>query len=1746
MPAVGREALGNGARRYGGDRNNAAEGDEQRIGANWQSALCVTSVYEAMAQLEQENEALKEQLQAAKQTHDIIAAKAAETEKLREPERVSVCEQHEEEIRLLRKEKLQLENASDHHRRMLEARLREVETECRQQVTKYQEKYALDPNGAKRVALSVQTLRDTLEKVVEEKEELTIRYSQLNEMYTALQHEHVNTVKLLKDNIARLKAQRGMQRVVTVLSRWSASNVERAWRVWSTHTRIENIQKQERSSALQVQTRLQEYASRLFASQIKGMEGKFATKAVRFAFDQLNKYATRRREHRRVIESVSQSRFVEAEKRVFLSWKKVACVNSRHRDGIEKLGLVVYRHATRRGLKAWIHRCSVEQPLAQAIQENIALQKLTAELTLTLDATREELMYLREEREQYQASHSLHKQNTEELVRLKHEMELAIKEKVGRFLSKLSNRQLTANVFRWWLGAASEAKKLKYRTTQVHKMLQNRRLQRGVATWRWAVRDRKNYRAVVHRLRNFPVARCFNSWKRRVQDAKTKKTTLRVTITKMKHQITSRCFNQWKRYLQHQEEVRWYLQWIEHAAKRRQLSYGFTEWKRRIQQFQQIESQRQLQASHIRLEHFHKQQQRNLVQLQRIFYLWFQWVRDQQKKANLLKMYATRVQNAVLLRAMRSWSDFFFTRSKSKELVRRWLHRSYTSRLQSAWLKWKYQVEKHAHSTTFSELQIEHDHYVTNVHEQLAQVCMMREELLQRAEQSRSCHESSHQAVLSELIQTKRQKNRLSGAIEVLLAQQRQYALMKQVLVTWRYVIFSRKARRKQVEAYLSRQHISRMGLIFANWKQQTWKKKQTIGAVNRFIFHHGKYLLGITFDALFEHKEHQKRVKTFARTYLAKVDICCVETVFLSWRKLTRTNHLLRTAVSKVILRTAAEQVKEAFMTWSSAAKEVADTDRRERQRHILASIQARISVKWSMAVARTVFGEWKSHVSHIRLLKKAEDRLRDSYHRWLLRQCLSSWTVAIDRDAMLNGWLQRWMEKTILRKQDLAFRVWKSQVLRTQMEDLSALRQLYDEQQREVLRNREELELLRASVSISNQQLASVQATNADTKNDLMIKKRMVKLLGYFGEWKGWARNAAHQSRIVGISLRLWHRRRLAIMFACWQSFVTQRKHEVLDWYTRCKHRQLSRCFNSWQVRVDLKKNTRSTLWRLEIHRNTRIKKRVLQTWRKYVYYIRVVSERGSSLDQLLQIGIMRSALSQWRRCIEALIRFDLATKTKQRKLEFFIARFRTHLYSHVFNAWSSLAIAKKKRKALADTRYQVLCLTLKRELFRRWIRCLILERDQIQSLWRVQRISVRFMLRAATRKWARFAYASTVEAINSEKAQLIHEKDQVVLNLEASRDDAKQLRAILSIHQQNTKDAEARLAETMVITASKVSSNTTALNRSAALTRVLLHHFVRCDIAYAFRSWREKLSTIERKQTGAKVLLARWKRQLCQRGFNAWKLRVSVFHRIDLLLAQRHKRLLRASIQAWRQILNKRVMAALFLGRRLLRFLTGTHRVRDSFSLWKLTTHLTRAEVHMQQFQSNMQQSQSHLRATRQQLALSKWCWVAYSHRLSQMRLFIAKCRTIASVFRASDHRSAISILTSKHAKELQLCSETAAREIKTSLAAAAEETCVCETIVSGPSIRALQAFLRRASQAVAIHELFASVGVLGQFIHGCTGKFPRCITLKFHYTHICVGHLLWFPKQSCFSSTLAATNYGHNPTTIALFKFRCPLV
>ncbi|KAG3227964.1 hypothetical protein PC129_g1450 [Phytophthora cactorum] len=456
----------------------ALAGEKEALGANWKSAQCVTSLYDSYIQVQKENEQLREDVRRLEQS-ELLA-------KIKEPENTK-GDVLEQEIRLLRSEKLRVEETHRLELQKLETRAASSETQHQQLVAKYHERFEFDPLEAKRAAMAVKTMQNTLQNVVLEKEEIGIRYGELKEQYRKFHNEQVDIVRNLNQQVKTLEQQRvrnGQQRVVNSLANWSTNKVQNAWNKWIELTKEKRRYEENKQVMATLERKVDDRVAKIRGNQAALLAMKLLQQAARRSFilwrDSTRRNVERRRKGARFAEKRSKRQL----QRVIMCWRREFQKEKYYRLGMSKIERLVAFSLRRWGMRKWsvqTFRLVLEEKdrRLSALNGTMELQtKTIVGLEMALDESQNARRELQRRQEEEKMKYA-------EKIETHQAAALAVRQKLGRFFTKQSDRQLLKDILREWRTMATYLLGVRKRTDLAQAKLRTLKLKRSVNNWHY-------------------------------------------------------------------------------------------------------------------------------------------------------------------------------------------------------------------------------------------------------------------------------------------------------------------------------------------------------------------------------------------------------------------------------------------------------------------------------------------------------------------------------------------------------------------------------------------------------------------------------------------------------------------------------------------------------------------------------------------------------------------------------------------------------------------------------------------------------------------------------------------------------------------------------------------------------------------------------------------------------------------------------------------------------------------------------------------------------------------------------------------------------------------------------------------------------------------------------------------------------------------------------------------------------------
>ncbi|KAK1938094.1 hypothetical protein P3T76_009244 [Phytophthora citrophthora] len=546
-------------------------GEKEALGANWKSAQCVTSLYDSYIQLQRENEQLSQNAQRLQQEKDILSAQSKEN-KLRGPEDMKINE-FEQEIRLLRSEKLRMEENHRLEIEKLEARVVNSEAQHRQLVTKYQERFEFDPLEAKRAAMAVKTMQNTLQNIVLEKEELGIRYGELKEQYCKFYNEQTGIVEKLKTQLKNFEQKRvrmGQQRIVSTFENWTTNKVQNAWSKWVALIKEKRQQEQNKQMIVTFEREVDDRVAKIRGNQAVLLALKLLQQSARRRFLQWRFLTQKNVERRRKGVKLAQARSRKSMQRVMNCWKSNTQQEKDRRAGVLKIKHLLAYRSRLWGLRKWSLQ-TFRLALEERDQKLVILKGTTELRAKTIVDLEKDLDEAKKLARELQARHDDERAVITENLERQKAAELAVRQKLGRFFTRQSDRQLLREFLREWKLVAHYLLGLRQRTDLIRTKLVVLKLQRSVTDWHSKAhrnhKKRLQMQHILERLRHLGVLKCFNSWKERTREAKARRTALLYAVNRIRNRGVARCFTQWREFRQQRISLRNALEIIGNSAK---------------------------------------------------------------------------------------------------------------------------------------------------------------------------------------------------------------------------------------------------------------------------------------------------------------------------------------------------------------------------------------------------------------------------------------------------------------------------------------------------------------------------------------------------------------------------------------------------------------------------------------------------------------------------------------------------------------------------------------------------------------------------------------------------------------------------------------------------------------------------------------------------------------------------------------------------------------------------------------------------------------------------------------------------------------------------------------------------------------------------------------------------------------------------------------------------------------------------
>ncbi|POM76361.1 Hypothetical protein PHPALM_6403 [Phytophthora palmivora] len=1666
-------------------------GEQEGLGTNWKSAQCVTSLYDSYIQLQQENEQLREDLQRLQQDNALIKAQS----KFQEPQDTR-CEELEQEIRLLRSEKSRMDETHRLELQKLETRAATSETQHQQLVSKYQEKFEFDPLEAKRAALAVKTMQNTLQNVVLEKEELGIRYGELKEQYRKFYNEQMQIVENLKEKVKILEHQRvrvGQQRVVNALAMWSTNKVQNAWNKWIALVKDERRKEENKMMMTTFEQTVDERVGKIRGNQAALFVAKLMHQSARRSFIRWRDLTRRNAERRCKGTQFVEKRCRTLMKRTLNYWRTESRKEKNQRAAVLRIERLLTCRSRRWGMGKWSIQI-FRLVLVEKDQNLVALRgtmETQAKVAMDLEMA---LSEVRNASREIQARHELEKAAFVEKTKRHQAAELAVRQKMGRFFTKQSDRQLLKEIVREWSIMTKYLQGVNQRSDLIHAKLRILKLRRSVQDWHdKAHRTHKNRlltQQILVRMCQLGVLRCFNSWKDHVNKVKSRKKALLHAVNRIRNRGVARCFSQWVFFRDQRMSLRSGIEVVIRYAMKQQIIVMLNTWKDRITELKIKDQVRQQQLIQQAWENRLVQVKRDLNFQRECFTRWHEVILQRHRRDIVVKRCLVRLKNGSLARVFGSWSEFVECRKAQRELIRRWVDRCYTGVLQRAWKQWHRQIVLKEQQLLMLRLQEERIAALKQLETEFDGYKKNQQALLEQAQQLQTDQEIKLQETKARLREETKRAQRFGSAAKALCSARDRGSTKLRSFKVWQKATQRSIRDRRTVVAFRAALEDRQTRAIMLKWRQRT--RLTAIFMAIQLCF--SRWWQNECFQAWKVSRQRSRGLKVFSNLFLRNSEVYISREVFTEWKLVTKKNHLLRKTLEKVWLGSVHAKMKQQFLLWVEFTKAEAAKEQREKRNVALTAIRAKVWWKQSLSRMRYCFSEWKDTVVSRKKQRRAERKLILFEQARLVTVCFKMWAefvVVKSEKEHRNHCFARWLRKIHHRKQQHAMDLWKMLLIRKQQRDLQDLIELKSAQQKDLQLQSEEIALLMQTAVETKRKLADITGGHDESTAKVQYLTECGLLAKYFNALKLRVSMRKYQRQTVHICQKNARRRHLAEIFSTWYLFsrnwrtvklvVAQKAKRYDDSLIRTILRKWHRI--AYQQRV-VKQKQRKLQQRVHLH----IIKRTFGEWHRSIHRERKLSTAMDLMEVIVRRLSLKYAFLSWQhKCLQEKDRALRKMKNHKKIMQFLMSRQEAGLV-RTFHTWKELTWAKQAIRSQAHQRYTDKCHAVLANYWRCW--CSIVNRTKLQrtSAMCIQVMAMRYYYRIALSRWRRYRFMSQISSLQIGNKKLVSQVAESTQKLQSTSMHADQLSADLTELKDKLFEAQSRSsAVDMEVTtqAVKRSKQFSCLN---VLNKLMQKRFVSREMSEAFTLWKSMVLCLRRKHQALVTVVNIFQRRKRWFAFWLWKVKTLRCRQLDSLKKLWARNDLLTILRRWKKYSSTQGKLRLFLTKRCLLSCSQSLPMSIAFNLWKTKS----AELSMLQqvatLHSKLQDEQNSSSTNLRKLALGKWCWIAYHHRLRQMRAFLSRCYTTSFKRNNLKHRRFI--------EEMQVNNEAAIAKLKEQGEARAQEemgalSAAQEQLTAGASFQALQTLIRRLFQPTTVKDLFVSVATtFAQILHGST--------------------------------------------------------
>lgn len=1668
------------------------------LSANWKSALCVTSLYDSYVQLQQENAALQAQVQElTRHTHELLASKeprnrSDDHDEDDDNDGASRYAQLRREVRLLRAEKEQLELVLVQQRQHTDAQLRERQAQFAALADKYEQRHALDPNGAKRVALAVKTLQETLEGVVQEKEELARRHETLRQRHLQLQQEQSERLQLLQAQVEALtskKAARTKRAVGEALQRWYSGQLASAWKRWTATVALQKLCESEQHARDSIRNQIEAKDKLQRSQKASRILAKCIQSSTRRGFLAWRLLVQRRQHARDAVTTFRHRCAQQLASALFGKWKRDAQARGSHRRGLERLERVLSIHCKRSRWRKWTQRVFVQHVVAE-------LHKQVTSLQAQLESTSARLATAENEKVEVVAKYGLEQRALEARVSEKHLMEGALIARIGCFFARQNGRHFLQSTMAAWKAVATTNRVLRRRASRVQEQLSMARARRGVLRWRTATQNRRRYVHImshcVARMRQLGVHQCFDAWKVFMDGKRERAATIRRVVLHIAQKHLNACFERWSEFRSRRQEMRARLEAMEATAARIQRSAAFAAWRRQAaasaaaaETKRQRELQQEWQLRFAQAKH-------DARVLRRCLLHWRRTVQGVMSRKQLAAKVLSRWRNMLLSSVLNDWQHFVGERKRQRELVARWLRRYSTVSLQHAWTQWQKQIMLKAHQEVLARVREEHEAVVTRLQTEILQLHTAHQNLVSAKTESTQTLRTQLERSQREMERETRRQEKLSSALLLLVARKESDRLQRASFRDWRHRVAALRSMREFAMKFTHRVEMRKLATMFDAWWHLLKQRSSLVAAVRLLRSFVDQQCICRCFTAWNESVQRVRSVRHFQSRFQDRSLQWLLRGVLCEWQRESRKSFLVRRTAERIWRHSVHVQMRELFDKWAALSRQQRLAEQKTQRKDLLASIQSRIFSRWTSCSVRLVVVAWRLTVRRIRRSRQAESKLVMLRTMHLLRAGLESLRDNVARKLEQRKRVRRLVEKRVHEDQSQAFALWKAEHMRCQRQVLETLRGAHARLEAELLCNREEAvraaqdargvgEELEKTIELAKQHANMVQALSRERILDR-----------HFRAWRSGVRESQHVERLAHrLAIEAFKKRELAI-FSCWKATWTNVKLRRITAESRRKQRDQvwqHRLFQAWNQHARHQRKAAIQLAALADQRRTRVLRGVFQGWRSHLDLNRGVRIFMLRVDELARRLRLSDALEAWRRVITATRSAESKERERQRRIVEFIMGRHGWTLDRVFGSWRSVTTEKKNIHSEAHQRFVRKSKRHMTAAFAAWKLAVRQQKHRRRLLVRLSRNLERHFMRTAVSAWHNRVHECKMEVLHFVNTTQARELKDIQQRLESANKQVEEFQYSLLKSGEQVSHLEGLLVRSGSEVTTMRQRHQHKTQQIRVLVRLILQRSVSRTTLVAFARWKTRCEALQSCDRVLQRLEHLLNRKQSTKTFMRWKAKAQRASRL-LRVRQRVAILrLRTIFNAWTRHYCVTMRAKMLLLRLcvVMEAQDAQSRLTVRGAFFILRQHCIAAQIlsQMMLLQDSAQLDAQATTLHRAKLLLAKWSWRAYFDRVQALHRFFSRCRGESSRQQVLKFHRVVEDLQA--AKERLATHELQLAEKQRLAESAMDERSVVSSCLPG-----LRSLFRHLAQVASTKELFTKISsTFPQMLHGSSG-------------------------------------------------------